>query len=164
MYEVPSALRDQIPSGVHPSRTNSQSDDEARLDDLVQRYEPALAKVVSRCNAPPNLRDDCLQAARIGFLRAYRNFDSDRGVALWSYAKHFVKGEVIRVLESEVKHVAWQSEDDDVEACHDPTSALPMWLQVEIGRFLASLPGRLQALAFSPDHSPGLTRKKGDPV
>lgn len=65
-----------------------------RQHDKLIRYlcEPFVAFVM----------DDLIQEARIALLLAARRYDPSRGVELWTYARKFVLGAVLRVVAREL--------------------------------------------------------------
>lgn len=77
-------------------RWREQGDERAR-DRLLSMHMPLVGWVASRY--PVRLgKEDILQEARIGFLRALDTFDPDRGVSLATYARYWIRAYVHRYL------------------------------------------------------------------
>jgi len=75
----------------------------------------ALAKRISRADS-----DDLAQEGRIAMLRALETFDPTRGVELWTYAKRFVLGAMLRFLAVEAKEPHGDDVDDLVASIASP--------------------------------------------
>lgn len=74
----------------------AQNGDKAALNTLCQRFDGFVKSRVERLakNANQTLRDDVLQAARIGFLRAVEKYDASTGFRLSTYARAWVDAAV----------------------------------------------------------------------
>src|SRR4051794_5797190 len=69
--------------------------DTAAREAIVERYLPLAQRLVSRYRAG-NERDDLLQVAAIGLLKAVDRYDPDRGIAFTSLAVPTILGELKR--------------------------------------------------------------------
>lgn len=65
---------------------------------LLKKYEPLMKRVVKEAGTPPNLYEDALQAARLGFLEALTRYDVSRGSSLGTFARLDIKGRVLRAV------------------------------------------------------------------
>jgi RNA polymerase sigma-B factor len=69
--------------------------DAAAREAIVERYLPLAQRLVSRYRTG-NERDDLLQVAAIGLLKAVDRYDADRGIAFTSLAVPTILGELKR--------------------------------------------------------------------
>src|SRR4051794_7032805 len=69
--------------------------DAAAREAIVERYLPLAQRLVTRYRTG-NERDDLLQVAAIGLLKAVDRYDPDRGIAFTSLAVPVILGELKR--------------------------------------------------------------------
>lgn len=113
----------QISAQVNPPLTYPDMHSEAEIikqHDKLIRYlcEPFVAFVM----------DDLVQEARIALLLAARRYDPARGVELWTYARKFVLGAVLRVVTKELERTeafAERYDEADTSKEGSPKTALP---------------------------------------
>lgn len=88
---------------------------------LLDRYEPLFKSVIrelrtdlGRPDAFPDLHQDMLQSARMGFLEALDRFDRSYGASIGTYARKFVEGEVRRLIRGEIDYACHTLPIEDV--------------------------------------------------
>jgi RNA polymerase sigma factor (sigma-70 family) len=90
--------------------------EEAKAE-LVRRAEKMFTAICNSKGIEPWEFDDARQAARLGFLRALRLFESDRGTPLQFYARPFVIGEIHRYVIDQRKqdrHAEWPESEEEM--------------------------------------------------
>ena len=89
----------------------AQRGDRRAEDELVRRYEPLVQHAVSRLRLPPWCeREDLAQEARLGLVKAMREWRPERG-AFPAFAQRCVKNQALLAVisASRHKHVTKQS-------------------------------------------------------
>ena len=85
----------------------AQHDDSRAYEQLLERYSPLLNAAVYRWRPPGGLgRDDLAQEARIGFLRAVRRWQPDRG-PFAPFARRCVHNYLLHALASAWAEKNW---------------------------------------------------------
>lgn len=62
---------------------------------LVKRHQPLVRSIARRYWGRAVDREDLIQCGSIGLVKAIRKFDPSKGVKLASYAKHWIKREIL---------------------------------------------------------------------
>lgn len=88
------ALTDERLAGL------AQGGDRDATDELMRRYEGAVAGEASQFFLTGGDRDDTLQEARIGLLRAVEAFDPERGVPFGQYARLSIHRQLITAVKA----------------------------------------------------------------
>jgi RNA polymerase sigma factor (sigma-70 family) len=144
------------------TRSADRSDGD-RLLEVLTAHKPLLAQKVRWAEAAGLLRHshqrkDAWQAARIGFIQAYRRYDHSFGASVGAFARHYVMGAVREALatSSELGDVtsAFDTLPEDIrdprDVCCVDTDATSQVEAMETARairaFLADLPPRQQQI------------------
>jgi len=78
----------------------AKRDDRHATEELLRRYQPLLRATTHRFRLPAGIdRDDIAQEARIGFLRAIRCWQPERG-PFAAFARRCVRNQVLHALDS----------------------------------------------------------------
>lgn len=107
--ERPVALQEPIPQSGRPARRELDPSREERLflrwqrfhdaaarDELVERWLPLARRLARRFAREHHARDDFVQVASIGLLKAIDGFDPQRGITFSSFAVPTILGELKR--------------------------------------------------------------------
>ncbi len=76
----------------------AQRGDEAALEKLTKENTPLIRSIIGRFRGRGTEDEDLFQLGAIGFIKAVRAFDTERGLALSTYAVPMIMGEVRRHL------------------------------------------------------------------
>ncbi len=76
----------------------AQRGDEAALEKLTKENAPLIRSITNRFRGRGTEDEDLFQLGAIGFIKAVRAFDTERGLALSTYAVPMIMGEVRRYL------------------------------------------------------------------
>ncbi len=109
-------------------RLNTRGEEAAR-EELIERFLPLARQLARRSQRANEPRDDLVQVASIGLVKAVDRFDLDRGVAFSSYAVPTILGELKRYF----RDSGW--------AVHVPRGVQERAMQVD--RAVKELSGRL---------------------
>jgi DNA-directed RNA polymerase specialized sigma24 family protein len=74
------------------------SNDSIAMTEMIKRYEPLARSVVAAIKPNENDREDLLNAARLGVVRAVRKHDG-RTTGFASYLRRYMRGEALRAVE-----------------------------------------------------------------
>lgn len=74
------------------------SNETAAMNELLRRYEPLARRVVARMAPRDNDRDDLLNGARWGLVKAVRNHDG-RAEGFTAFMTLYMRGEAYRAME-----------------------------------------------------------------
>ncbi len=85
-------------NGTYASIRAAQEGDTAALEKLTKENTPLIRSVISRFRGRGTEEEDLFQIGAIGFIKAIRAFDTERGLALSTYAVPMIMGEVRRHL------------------------------------------------------------------
>lgn len=76
----------------------AQCGDAAALEKLTKENTPLIRSIIGRFRGRGTEEEDLFQLGAIGFIKAVRAFDTERGLALSTYAVPMIMGEVRRHL------------------------------------------------------------------
>ena len=85
-------------------RTKGKRPKKKALPKSIEAYMPlvhSIASMVSGKGLPPNIEyDDLVSDGTVGLMKAWENFDRDRGVKFETYASYRIRGEILDGLKS----------------------------------------------------------------
>ncbi len=94
-------------SGTYEAIRAAQSGDGAALEALTKDNTPLIRSITARFRGRGTDDEDLFQLGAIGFIKAVRAFDLERGLALSTYAVPMIMGEVRRHLrDSSMLHIS----------------------------------------------------------
>lgn len=85
-------------SGTYDLIRAAQCGDAAALETLTRENAPLIRSIAFRFRGRGTEDEDLFQLGAIGFIKAVRGFDTERGLALSTYAVPMIMGEVRRYL------------------------------------------------------------------
>lgn len=81
------------------TKENKRSAKRAVLPKSIEEYMPlvhSIASMVSGKGLPPNIQyDDLVSDGTVGLMKAWDNFDPDRGVKFETYSSYRIRGEIL---------------------------------------------------------------------
>lgn len=85
-------------NGTYAAIRAAQSGDAAALETLTKENAPLIRSIAGRFRGRGTEEEDLFQLGAIGFIKAVRGFDTERGLALSTYAVPMIMGEIRRHL------------------------------------------------------------------
>ena len=82
-----------------------ENDDMEAASILVQKYLPMIQRIAHGLPERKNTRHDMVNDGVIGFYKALKGFDLDRGLRLSTYAPHWIKNEIIEERDKQSHHL-----------------------------------------------------------
>ena len=107
------------------------------FDELLDQHMKLIYALACRLHTSVNLRDELLQAGRIGFMKAVQRYKEEYNTRLISYAVPWIIGEMKRELRLQESSIPYSFDDNCfdsnicVERAHEMESKLARYMDLK---------------------------------